>query len=267
MTSAPLELVYRHDRWFLAAGLLFVITLAWVCLFAGAGMTMTGIEMTRMSVGATAMMDMQMMRWAEWSPGYTAVMFCMWWIMMVAMMLPGAAPVILLAAALNRKADPGRRPYGSTAEFTLGYLLGWGAFSAAAVMAQWGLAESGLLSDMLVLKSRTLAAWILIAGGLWQFTPLKQACLHHCRSPIHFLTAPRRGGRFGAAVIGLRHSLYCIGCCWFLMLLLFVGGVMNLFWIAGLTIYVWLEKGLATSRWVSQAAGAGLLLAGLLLLI
>lgn len=267
MTAAAVKLVYRHDRWFLAAGLLAVIALAWGWLFAGAGMSMDGIEMTRMSIGESAMMDMDMMRWAEWSSGYIAVMFFMWWIMMVAMMLPSAAPVILLAAALNRQADPLHPPYGTSAAFTLGYLLGWGAFSAAAVAAQWCLGEWGVLSGMLVLNSQTLAAGILIAAGLWQFTRLKQACLQHCRSPIHLLTDRRRRGTIGALIIGLRHGVFCLGCCWFLMLLLFVGGVMNLLWIAGLTLYVWLEKGLPFGRYVSQAAGIVLVLAGIRLLI
>ncbi len=261
-----LERVLRHDRWVLGAGLAIVIVMAWAWLFAGAGMGMSGVEMTRMSFGDSRFMDMPMMSPARWSAGYALVMFCMWWIMMVAMMLPSAAPVILLAAALNRKADPAHPPFGSSIAFTLGYLLGWGLFSAVAVVAQWGLSKIGLLSDMLVVNSRLLAGSIVIAAGVWQLTPFKQACLRHCQSPVHFLTANRRVGTTGAIRMGLHHSLYCLGCCWFLMLLLFVGGVMNLAWIAALAAYVWLEKSLPAGRWFSRVAGVALVLVGVVIL-
>ena len=260
--SSPLEFVLRHDRWVLAIGLNLVILVAWGWLIAGAGMGMTGIEMTRMSSGDQAHMSMEMMLPAHWSVGYALLMFSMWWIMMVAMMLPSAAPVILLAATVNRKADPEHPPYGSSGAFVFGYLLGWGAFSVFAVAAQWALASAGLLSDMLLVKSRVLAGIILIAAGLWQFTPVKQACLRHCRSPIHFLTRRRRSDNVGAITMGLEHGVYCLGCCWFLMLLLFVGGVMNLYWVAGLMLYIWLEKGLPMGKRVSQIAGAALFFIG-----
>jgi predicted metal-binding membrane protein len=260
-----LEHILRHDRWLLSAGLLIVILMAWAWLFAGAGMGMSGVEMTRMSFGDSAFMEMPFMMPARWSVGYALVMFFMWWIMMVAMMLPSAAPVILLAAALNRKADPAHLPFGNSGAFTSGYLLGWGVFSAAAVIAQWALREIGLLSDMLVINSSLLAGGIMIAAGLWQFTPFKQSCLRHCRSPVHFLTTNRRPGNAGALRMGLHHSLYCLGCCWFLMLLLFVGGVMNLVWIAGLAGYVWLEKSLPSGPWFSRVAGIVLMMVGIVL--
>jgi len=172
----------------------------------------------------------------------------------------------LLAAALNRKADSDRPPFGPSGAFAFGYLLGWGGFSAIAVGAQWGLAELGVLSDMLVISSNGLAGGIMIIAGLWQFTPLKQACLRHCQSPVHSLTRNRRPNS-RPVIMGLHHSLFCLGCCWFLMLLLFVGGVMNLFWIAGLTLYVWLEKGLPFGHRISRLAGAALILWGTGLLI
>ena len=264
---SALELVFRRDRWFLAGGLGLVITLSWAWLFAGAGMGMSGIEMTRMSIGEAAFMDMPMMRPAQWSISYAVLIFSMWWIMMIAMMLPSATPVILLAAALNRKAAPGHEPYGNSGAFTLGYLAGWGVFSLVAVAAQWGLAEFGWLSDMLVINSAYLAGCVLVAAGLWQFTPLKRSCLRHCRSPVQFLTQTRRPNNTGAMIMGLQHGLFCVGCCWFLMLLLFVGGVMNLYWIAGLTLYIWLEKGLPSRYRISQLAGIALMLGGLGILL
>jgi predicted metal-binding membrane protein len=265
--ASALELVYRHDRWVLAAGLILAIALAWAWLLAGAGMGMGGIEMTRMSTGDAAYMEMPAMRPAQWSVRYGIVMFCMWWIMMIAMMLPSVAPVVLLATALNRRSDPERQPFGSSSAFIVGYLAGWAAFSVIAVVAQWWLAEFDLLSDMLVIKSRTLAASIMIIAGAWQFTPLKKSCLRQCQSPIQLLTGARRRQNSGAVLTGLNHGLYCLGCCWFLMLLLFVGGVMNLYWVAALTLYVWLEKAIPLRYHVSQVAGAGLMVGGLALLL
>lgn len=242
-----------------------MIALAWVWLVAGAGMSMSGIEMTQMSMGEHA--GMEMMLPAPWSVGYALLMFSMWWIMMVAMMLPSAVPVILLAAAINRKARPNQPPYGNSAGFTLGYILGWGLFSLVAVAAQWRLAEWDLLSGALVVKGKLFSGGLMLLAAFWQFTPLKQACLRHCQSPVHFLTTRRRSGNHGALMMGLEHSLFCLGCCWFLMLLLFVGGVMNLFWVAGLALYVWLEKGLPFGRRLSQFAGAGLALWGIGMLL
>jgi predicted metal-binding membrane protein len=263
----PLERVLRYDRWLLSAGLALVIIVAWSWLFVGAGMGMSGVEMTRMSFGESALMEMPILSPARWSLRYALVMLLMWWVMMVAMMLPSAAPMILLAAALNRNADPANPPFGNSGAFTFGYLLGWGAFSAVAVIAQWELTRIGLLSDMLVINSRLLAGGIAIGAGVWQLTPFKQSCLRHCRSPVRFLTENRRPGNAGAIRMGLQHSLFCLGCCWFLMLLLFVGGVMNLIWIAGLAAYVWVEKSVRPGGWLSRVAGVGLVLVGIGLML
>ena len=180
--------------------------------------------------------------------------------MMIAMMLPSATPVILLAAALNRRSTAGQSPYGSAAAFTAGYLLAWAAFSALAVAAQWALQESSLISGMLQSRNPVLSASLLMAAGAWQFTNWKHACLRHCRGPVEFLTENRRSGTFGAMVMGAQHGLYCLGCCWFLMALLFVGGVMNLYWIAGLAVYVWVEKILPFGEMAGRLMG-GLLIA------
>lgn len=257
-----METLLRRDRRIVAGSLLLVVALSWAWLLAGAGMGMDAFEMTRHS-----RMAMPWTQPAPWSAPYALLMFSMWWIMMLAMMLPSAAPVILLAAALNRRAEPAAPPYGSTAAFLAGYLLAWGGFSAVAVLAQWWLGRSGLLNTMLVSTSEVLAACILIVAGAWQFSPLKFACLRHCRSPVMFLTRHRRPGWLGAIRMGLHHGLWCLGCCWFLMALLFVGGVMNLYWIIGLTIYVWMEKVLPGGPWLSRAMGLALLAWGALLLV
>jgi predicted metal-binding membrane protein len=255
-----IEKLLRRDRAVVAGGLLLVAALSWTYMFLGAGMGMSGVEMTRHSF-----MDMDMMGRPDWTPGYVALMFFMWWIMMIAMMLPGATPVILLAAAVNRRASPDRRPYGGSAMFTAGYLLAWAVFSALAVALQWLLVESQLISGMLRSTSTGLSSGLLIVAGAWQFTPWKQACLRHCRSPVEFLTRHRARGNAGALRVGWMHGLFCLGCCWFLMVLLFVGGVMNLVWIAGLALYVWLEKALPAGGTLSRAVGVFLLAWGIYL--
>lgn len=255
-----LESLIRRDRSLTSTGLGAILLLSWCYLLAGAGMGMSAWEMTRMP----ADMDMGPV---AWTPAYVLLMFFMWWVMMIAMMLPSAAPVILLAAALNRRSDPERPPYGGTTAFTLGYLLAWAGFSAAAVAGQWWLQINNVLSGMLAITHVQLAGLVLLGAAFWQFTPLKQACLRQCRSPAQFLTERRRNGNAGAVVMGLEHGRYCVGCCWFLMLLLFVGGVMNLFWIAGLAIFVLIEKLLPGGRESGYLLGAVLAAWGLSVLL
>ena len=253
--NSRIENLLRQDRLIVVGSLVFVTTLCWGYLFIGAGMGMSGFEMTRHSL-----MNMDMMARPEWSAAYVTLMFFMWWVMMIAMMLPSATPVILLSAALNRRSASTSKPFGHTAAFASGYLLTWGLFSLLAVLLQWSLQSTGLINGMLRSNSPALSAALLITAGVWQFAPLKNSCLKHCRSPIHYLTHQKRKGTPGALIIGVRHGTYCLGCCWFLMVLLFVGGVMNLIWIAGLTIYVWVEKILPAGEIISRVMG-GLLIA------
>ena len=262
--AEALEALLRRDRWIVIGGITLLSLIAWAWLLAGAGMGMSAIEMTRMVYGDHSAMKPGAPIEASWGASYWLLMFLMWWVMMAAMMLPSAAPTILLAAAIQRKTSPGVAPFGETNQFTLGYLLAWGGFSLLATVAQWWLEQSGLLSSMtLVATRRWLGAALLLATAAWQFTPLKQACLRHCRSPVQFLVARR--GR-GAFLIGLEHGAWCLGCCWFLMSLLFVGGVMNLIWIAGLSIFVLLEKLLPQGRRIGYLMGVALAGCGLLLL-
>lgn len=253
--SARVTAILKRDRWIVLGGLALVILLSWLYLLLGAGMGMSGMEMTRLSSGEGMGMRDTVMQPAAWSIGYALVMFFMWWIMMIAMMLPSATPMILLAAALNRKADPDRQPYGASGYFAAGYLFAWALFSVIAVAVQWGLTATGLLSSWMQSTSTLLAGSILIAAGLWQFTPIKHACLRHCRSPVKFLAQHRRRGNMGSLVMGLEHGTYCVGCCWFLMALLLVGGVMNLYWIIGLAAYVLIEKVVPKGERISQLVG------------
>lgn len=252
-----LEYFLKRDRWVVIGVLTLAVVLAWAHLFAGAGMDMSATTMTRM-YGEEMLMPA-----ITWTPGYVLLMFWMWWIMMTAMMLPSAAPVLLLVAALNRSAQPGRLPYGATGLFAAGYLTAWGGFSLIAVAAQWWLTENGALSAMMQATNGKLAGGSLIAAGLWQFTSIKGVCLRRCRSPAQFLTERRRTGKHRGLLMGMEHGVQCLGCCWLLMALLFVGGVMNLYWIAGLALFVLVEKLLPAGVWFGRVAGLLLTLWGL----
>ncbi len=203
-----------------------------------------------------------MMMPAVWTPSYAVLMFFMWCIMMVAMMLPSAMPMILVVArAYHQQLETGRARV-ATSVFVLGYLVTWAAFSLVATLAQWALEGKGLLAPSLVSSNVLLSAGILIAAGLYQFSPLKHTCLRHCRSPLAFISTHWRQGIDGALRMGLVHGVFCVGCCWFLMGLLFFGGVMNLYWIAGLALFVLLEKAVPAGHWLGYAAGVVLLVWG-----
>jgi predicted metal-binding membrane protein len=254
------EAILRRDRTVVVAALVVVIALSWLWIVLGAGMGMSAVEMTRMP------RDMVMTP-ATWTPAYAFLMFLMWSVMMVAMMLPSAAPILLIFARISRRESVAEGPWTPTVCFAAGYLAVWAGFSALATALQWGLEWSGLLSAMMVPTAVWLGAAILIAAGLWQVTPIKHACLRHCRSPIGFLTGHWRAGSAGAFRMGLEHGTYCLGCCWFLMALLFFGGVMNLWWIGGLAAYVLMEKVSPIGHWLGYIVGVGLIAWGAYLLM
>lgn len=245
-----LERVLRRDRRVVLAGLAFVSLASWLYILSGAGMGASSS-----SGGPIAMSP-------TWTPGDSAMILAMWWVMMVAMMLPSAAPMVLLFATANRKSRERDRPYVPTGYFVGGYLAAWGGFSLLAVLLQWGLEKLTLLSPMMRTTSLYLGAALLIAAGVYQLTPFKHACLRHCRSPIHFISHQWRPGIAGASRMGLEHGLVCLGCCWVLMVLLFYGGVMNLWWIAGLALYVLIEKLLPLGARLGRYTGGLLILWG-----
>jgi len=162
---------------------------------------------------------------------------------------------VLLFARVMRKREREGRPFVPTALFVIGYLLVWVGFSAMATVANWGLHVAGLLSSMMGRTTPLIGGVVLLLAGAFQWTPLKDVCLSHCRSPLVFLTAHWIDGRPGTLMMGLHHGLYCLGCCWLLMALLFVLGIMNLPWIAVLTVFVLLEKILPRGRLVSRLSG------------
>jgi predicted metal-binding membrane protein len=262
--DAAIEAAVRRDRVIVVTLLAIVIAASWAYVLTGAGIGMSAAEMTRLSQPAMAetVAGMAMMTPSVWTPGYAALMFFMWWVMMIAMMLPSAAPMILLFAMLNRKQREADHPYVATSIFAWGYLAAWAVFSLVAVTLQWGFEKAGLLSPALVGTSAVFGSVVLLAAGVYQLSPIKHACLRHCRSPMTFLSIHWRPGSRGALRMGLLHGGYCVGCCWFLMGLLFFGGVMNLYWIAGLAAFVLLEKTLPAGHWIGYSTGIGLLCAG-----
>jgi predicted metal-binding membrane protein len=199
---------------------------------------------------------------AAWSPVQIIPLFLMWTEMMVAMMIPSAAPMILMFASVNRKRRADERPFVPTGIFLLGYLAAWTGFSALAAVTQWALHSRALLSPMMASTSPILGGTLLCAAGVFQWTPLKNACLTHCRSPLSFLMTDWREGKSGAFAMGLKHGAYCTGCCWFLMALLFVAGVMNMWWVAIISVLVLLEKAAPKGLWLGRIAGAFLVVWG-----
>jgi predicted metal-binding membrane protein len=255
MTTEPsLESLLRRERAITAAGLAVLTALAWLYLFRLRG------EMAGMA-------DMGMAQTQPWTALDAALAAVMWLVMMIAMMLPSAAPMIVIFTTVNRKRrEGGQAPSTSTGVFALGYVVVWGTFGAAAAASQWALQRAALLSDDTMRVAPAAGAMILIAAALYQLTPLKYACLARCRTPLGFLLSEWRDGRLGAFVMGVRHGLFCVGCCWALMALLFVGGVMNLAWVAAIAAFVLLEKVAPGGRWLSWLGGAILLTGALWML-
>jgi predicted metal-binding membrane protein len=202
-----------------------------------------------------------------WSAYHFGLMVVMWWVMMIGMMVPSAAPMILMFATINRRRRERDQPFVPTAVFAVGYLIAWGAFSVAATAAQWGLEEAALLSPMMVSTSPVLGGLLFVAAGVYQWTPLKHACLRNCRSPFSFIMTRWRDGRRGALGMGIEHGAYCLGCCWFIMALLFVGGVMNLLWVAAIAAFVFVEKLFPAGDRVARGAGVLMVVAGVYMLL
>lgn len=267
MSEAALEHVLRRDRAIVIAALAGLTVLAWAyTIWLASTMNMGGMAMpksTGMAMGATLAPAFN-----PWTVADFAVTFAMWAVMMVGMMTPSAAPMILIYARVGRQSALHGKPLAATSFFAGGYLLAWTTFSLAATVGQWLLERAALMAHMMATTSQVLGAVVLITAGVFQWTPVKDACLKHCQSPISFiLQYGFRDDIWSSLRHGFKHGIFCIGCCWALMALLFVGGVMNIIWIAGLTIFVLLEKVMPLGRIISRTAGAGLLAWGVWLLI
>ena len=250
MQETALASALRRDRWIVAIALLAITALAlgYTCWLA------TGFDMS----------GMMSPDYLPWSAGYFTFMLVMWIVMMIGMMTPSVAPMILLYAAIARQ-NSARHAFAPPGWFLAGYLGAWTAFATLATLLQWFLEWQALITPMMAGTSRVLGGVSLIAAGVYQWLPAKQACLSACKAPLSFVQ--RQGGfqpgARGSLRLGFLHGLYCIGCCWVIMVLLFAFGVMNLTWIAGLMIFVLLEKTLPWPAEVSRLAGAAAIVAGI----
>ena len=256
----------RRDRTIALAALLMLTALAWAyLLWLSAQMLSVAHTMDRM-----AGMAMDGMAMGTTAPASNLLFaFAMWSVMMVGMMTPSVAPMILLYAKVGRRARSENKPFASAAWFATGYLAAWIGFALAASVAQEALKAVSLLTPALASASGIFAGVLAIVAGVYQWSPLKNSCLGQCRSPLQFLQ--QHGGfrpdSSGALILGLKHGVYCIGCCWALMTLLFIGGVMNLLWVAGLAILVLLEKVVPAGRYLTRAVGLALVAQGFVLLV
>jgi predicted metal-binding membrane protein len=237
------------ERWptLIALGVVILLCWAWIVPMAR--------DMYGQMTGPAAWMMT-----SHWDTAHVLLLLAMWVVMMVGMMLPTAAPTLLLYAGVLRKSVPGAPAQLLVAAFATGYLLVWTLFSVVATVLQRLLSETMLLSPMMELQNRTWAGALLVIAGVYQLTPLKSSCLQHCRSPVAFISQHWRADTRGALRMGLTHGLFCLGCCWALMLLLFVGGVMNLWVIAAITLFVLMEK-------VAPRGAQGGRLSGVLLIV
>ena len=242
--------VVQRDRTVVLASVGILTTLAWVYI----------VHLANKSLQMSGAMAMPAMN--GWGAADFYFMFVMWAVMMIAMMLPSATPMILIFEKICEKRKSEQQPFVPTTIFVAGYLFVWIGFSVFATALNWLLHVGGQLSSMMGHTPPTIGGVILVAAGVFQWTPLKQTCLKHCRSPISFLMTNWREGAVGAMKMGIHHGSYCLGCCWMLMVLLFVLGVMNLAWVAVLTIVVLLEKVLPGEKWLSRIIGASLVIWG-----
>lgn len=255
LRAGIVEAAARRPNVIALAAIILTVAAAWIYLVKApmpgsmSGEGMAGMAMTAPSLGT-------------WSALDGLLLFAMWAVMMVAMMLPSAAPMILLFSRIG--ATRSARAGASTPVlfFALGYLIVWWSFSAVAALVQWALHSLALLSPDMRAPSPVAGAVILIAAGVYQWLPIKQTCLKHCRSPLGFLATSWREGRRGAIAMGIEHGAFCVGCCWLLMALLFVAGVMNLVWVAALSTIVLMEKVAPRGAVIARAVGVGFIVTG-----
>ncbi|HMF22716.1 MAG TPA: DUF2182 domain-containing protein [Pseudolabrys sp.] len=269
MSEMAIEAALRRDRAIVAAALIILTALTWAYVWRlAADMDMGDMDMSGFRI-IPAGMGLMMPATAPWNTVEFAFVFAMWAVMMIGMMTPSATPMILIYARVGRQAARQGTPLAASAYFAAGYLLSWIGFALVATSAQWALERAALLTPMMAGASDMFSGAVLVAAGFYQWTPLKDACLRQCQAPWLFIQ--RHGGfrsdASGALALGARHGAYCIGCCWALMALLFVGGVMNVLWIAAIAILVLAEKVIPAGRVISRIAGAGLFAGGAWVLV
>lgn len=246
-----------RDQAVTLAGLIGVVALAWAYLYHDAA------QMASMNMGGVGSGRMKVLGGGDpFDLAELTLLFLMWSIMMIGMMVPSAAPAILMYTTIAKN----HRERGSAVVpawlFTLGYLGVWISFSALATGLQAGLREAALLTPMMVSSSSWLSGLLLIIAGIWQWLPIKDACLQKCRAPLQFFMFHWRPGNSGAFWMGMEHGGLCLGCCWAIMLLLFVAGVMNLIWVAVIAAFVFMEKLAPGGAWAGRASGLVMLALG-----
>ena len=277
LEKPKLSIVLEKDNLIVYLSIFLIVIITGLYTIFGIGMPMSAIEMTKMSgiFNMSSSMEMNMNMGSNnmdmknrWSISMAISMFLMWWLMMIAMMTPSAAPTLLLFHNLKKIGSEGKKALSYTYLFLFGYLIIWAIFSLIACIIHKFFDTSSITNvAMMQLKSVQFSGILLITAGVYQFTPLKNACLEKCRTPIDFLSSNNRKGAKGSFIMGAHHGLFCLGCCWALMALLFVGGVMNLFWITGLALYVLIEKIIIKAGWLDKIMGLILIFFGTSLLI
>jgi predicted metal-binding membrane protein len=250
------NLLLPKERIVILNALGVIVLLSWVYLF----------DMAREMDGTVSDGHCASMAGEPWSVGYFTAILVMWIIMMVGMMVPSAIPMVLIYASIVRKAAREGSSLAATEIFVAGYVIIWSLFALVATIAQWALDQVALLSPMMTSNSNILGGLLLLTAGAYQLTPLKRTCLQHCRSPIQFLSSRWKTGSLGGFQMGVEHGSFCLGCCWVLMALLFVGGVMNLWWIGGLTLFVLFEKVVPFGAIAGRTLGAMVAVCGVLVL-
>ena len=269
LEKPALERIVRRDRVVVAVSLGLLTVVAWAyVLWLADDMDMSGMDMTGTRMMSTAL-GLVLPASAPWRLVEFAFVFVMWLVMMVGMMAPSAAPMILMYARAGRHAAASGAPFAPAGWFVAGYFLAWTGFSLAATLVQWALERLALLNADMASASQVVGGVVLVVAGAYQWTPLKDVCLTQCQTPLGFLM--RYGGfrrdPLGSLQLGLRHGAFCVGCCWALMALLFVVGVMNVLWIALLAVLVLLEKVMPQGRLVARFAGAAFIASGAYLLV
>lgn len=245
----------KRDQFFVFLGLVLLAVIAWVyILHLNSAMSSESMD--------SMISDVVMPQMNQWDIRDVAAIAIMWSVMMIAMMLPSAAPMILIFSTVNRKRQLLGNPFVPTWIFLSGYLLVWIGFSLIAAGGQWSLHNLSLISPGMKIINPLISGIVLIAAGIYQFTPIKDICLKNCHSPLGFIMGSWRDGKSGALFMGLKHGKYCVGCCWAFMILLFVGGVMNLLWVSIIAIFVFIEKAIQGYHWLSKVAGVLLVVWG-----
>jgi predicted metal-binding membrane protein len=257
----------KRDTAVALAALLGIAGLAWLWIFQLA-LQMQSMAMPGMADMKMSHLQMMSPALAPWTPTLGLYLFAMWVIMMVGMMTPTAAPMVLVYLRVSQHAARTGHRFASAAWLLAGYLLAWTLFAAFATLAQWLLESLAMMTPTMRAAGRPIGAALLLFAGIYQFLPLKDACLSRCRAPLQFIQ--QHGGFQPRALPSLRlgflHGLFCVGCCWALMALLFVVGIMNVLWIAAIMVFVLLEKLLPRTRWLTRGAGLLMIAAGLWLL-